>query len=217
MQPSALPARIRRALSSRAAVLGSDLRRFASHGRAAPRRFQLIHVDPRACRTALDSGMSTTVSGHVVPGDWDLDTRPIEAVKHIAMALSHWRDGVPWADTGAYENMLELVEARGGVHQGAHDLGGVVRRYEKLDETFDLVRREGRLRTRKELTGKGIREHGGVLMHLGRDAQPIYNGWTGCHRIAMALALDLPVIPAMIGAVHPGALPTWKQTYLPAR
>lgn len=215
MSPFTLPRRSDLALRTRAGALRSDLRQVLAHGGRAPRRYQLLQVDTVACRTALVAGLPTAVSGQVRAGDWDLATRPLEEVDHIAFALAHWRDGVPWEETGAYADMLRLIDSRGGSHQGAATVEDVARRYARLDETFERVRMENRLRTRRELGAPGVREQGGVLIHVGRDGQPVYNGWSGCHRLAMAIALDLPSVPAVIGVVHPDALDSWQATYLP--
>jgi hypothetical protein len=46
-----------------------------------------------------------------------------------------------------------------------------------------------------------------VLVHIGDRGQPIF-GHRGGHRFVMALLLNLAVIPAQLGVVHPGGLPS---------
>lgn len=45
------------------------------------------------------------------------------------------------------------------------------------------------------------RELGGIEIHIGPEGEPIF-GDSGNHRLAMALVLGLPRIPAMLGFVH---------------
>jgi len=104
-----------------------------------------------------------------------------------------------------------MIALHGGRFDGCETLEDVVRRYERLDEVFDQVRREGRLRTAAELGGS-FRERGGVYVHIGRHSQPVFS-LRGNHRLAIARILSLSLMPAQLGVVHPEALPNWRRTY----
>jgi len=209
-----LAGRYRQARTGIAVTDATNRLRFQEH---APRVAQLIWVEPAACRDALNvvealGPASPSLSGCVRGGDWDLKIRPVTELEKVAFGLRHWRDGVPWAETGAYEHMMRLITERGRPVDRCATLEDVIARYERLDEIFDQVRREGRLRTRAELSPNAFRERTGILIHISRHNTPIF-GRSSHNRFAMALALDLPVIPAQIGVVHKEAVRSWSSTF----
>ena len=81
----------------------------------------------------------------------------------------------------------------------------ILARCARWDRIFAEVQTSGRLRTRSEERPDGFRERGGIGLHVGPDGR-LFKGRDGHHRFAMALALGLPVIPAMVGVVHRSAL-----------
>jgi hypothetical protein len=123
------------------------------------------------------------------------------------MALMHWELGLSWRDAGAYDYMMGRI-AQSGELDGCRTLTDVVKRYDRLDELFEQVQREGRLRAVPEVRPNTFREQGGVYMHIGRNNSPIF-GTGGCHRLAIAKVLDLEEIPTQLGVVHPEALRIW--------
>jgi hypothetical protein len=171
-------------------------------GTTAPRPNERVWIDPSEVRYAL--GGLPVRSGYVVDRWPPVDPVPFDEHVHVRFALAHWRDGVSWENTGAFEYMLEQISRRGR-QDGCHDLAEVERRYERLDELFETVRRERRLRTRSELD-PGVRdEDGGILIHIGPDGEPAI-GDSGKHRMAIAKLVGLTVVPARIGYVHRDAL-----------
>jgi hypothetical protein len=96
--------------------------------------------------------------------------------------------------------MLEQI-ARRGQQDGCFDAADVRRRYERLDELFEAVRRERRLRTRSELDPGARDEDGGILVHIGPDGEPAI-GDSGKHRMTIAKLLGLAAVLARIGYVH---------------
>jgi hypothetical protein len=120
----------------------------------------------------------------------------------MGISRLHWEQGLSWEETGAYEHVLARVAASGRPFDGCRDARDVVRRYTALDEVYDTVRAEGRLRCRDELGPGGYRERGGIYVHVDRDGNPIFGGG-GTHRLAMALILGLRRVPAQLGVVHP--------------
>ena len=172
-------------------------------GRAAPRPNERIWVNPGAVRYAL--GGLPVRSGYVVDRWPPTEPVPFEEHVHVRFALAHWRDGIPWEETGAYDYMLEQI-ARRGRQDGCFDAEDVKRRYARLDELFETVRREGRLRTRSELDPAARDEDEGIFVHIGPDGEPAI-GDSGKHRMTIAKLLGLDVVPARIGYVHRDALP----------
>jgi hypothetical protein len=172
-------------------------------GREAPRPHERIWIDPSAVECALDG--LPVLSGHVVDRWPPAEPAPFEDHVHVRLALAHWRDGVPWEETGAYEYMLRQIAVRGR-QDGCHDLGDVKRRYERLDALYETVRREGRLRTRPELDPAVHNEDGGIFVHIGPGGEPAI-GDGGKHRLLIARLLGVAVVPARLGYIHRDALP----------
>lgn len=195
-----------------ARAVGYDLSNAVRYGRHAPLRCQRIWVVPAEVETAVD-GLRRALSGRVISGDWDRETFPVEDVEKIRFSRLRWDQGFSWDETGAYDFSMRMIAQHGGRFDGCETLEDVVRRYERLDEVFDQVRREGRLRTAAELGGS-FRESGGVYVHIGRDCQPVFS-LRGNHRLAIARILSLSLMPAQLGVVHPEALPSWRRTYSP--
>jgi hypothetical protein len=192
-------------------IAARDLGNRRRYGRAAPRTFERIWIDPSACEQRIQ-GFDERRSGRVVDGDWDLDNPPTDELPKIEFCRLHWEAGVPWAETGMFEYLLERIDRQGAPLYGCRTRADLVQRYESLDRVFEQVREEGRLRTRDELDAGAIRERGGIFVHIGRWGQPVF-AKEGCHRLAMARALALPTVPAQVGTVHPEALGIWRQRY----
>jgi hypothetical protein len=203
--------RVRRAIHPRIVDLANAVR----HGRAGPRFAERLWVRPDEV-TLVVAGRAGAHSGTVARGDWDLAAAPINTMPKYAACMDHWLNGTPWSDTGIYEIVLRLIAERGRRVDGCLTRQDVIERYRRLDEVFEQVRADGRLRTGAELNGRSergrCREDHGVLIHIGRSGTPIH-GRGGTHRLAIAVAVGLPVIPARIGLLHPGALRTWRTTY----
>jgi hypothetical protein len=192
-------------------ALAMDVANLARFGRNAPRFAERIWVDPAALTTTLDPLDWRISSGRVKGGDWDLDAWAIDE-SVVQACILRWRDGVPWRDTGAYDHiMAAMARSPEGVFDGCRTLEDVERRHARMDSLFDQVAAEGRLRPRNELPGHQFREMGGVRVHVGRTGNLIRGG-DGAHRLGMALALGLPVMPAMIGCVHLEAINVWRSS-----
>jgi hypothetical protein len=101
--------------------------------------------------------------------------------------------------------MEEAIGCR-GVHDGCTTMKDIIKRYELLDNIFEEVRREGRLKTIKEINPGSFRDKGEALFHIGPDGQPLFDGEGGSnHRVAIAYILQIPM-PGQIGCVHKSAL-----------
>jgi hypothetical protein len=172
-------------------------------GRDAPRPNERLWIDPAAVEHALD-GLPVR-SGYVVDTWPPVEPARLEDHVHVRFALAHWRDGVPWEGTGAYEYMLERIAVRGR-QDGCFDLDDVKRRYRRLDELYETVKRERRLRTRTELDRRARNEDGGILVHIGPSGE-VAIGDSGKHRLTIAKLVGLDVVPTRIGYIHRDALP----------
>lgn len=173
------------------------------HGVRAPRRAERIWVDPSEVR-ATYAGFDASDSGRVIGGGWPSRARSIEEYYKLHACRRHWVDGIGWTETGIIDELLERIRIDGHV-DGLRTIEELEARYRALDEIYEVVRSEQRLRTRRELTDRAVRESDGILVHIGDEGQPIF-GHRGGHRFVMALLLNLAIIPAQLGVVHPGGM-----------
>ena len=186
-----------------AADVGRDAYNVLRYGRAAPRTDERLWVDPASITQTLHAFRAR--SGTVVRSWPPTEVWPLADHLHVQFAVAHWRDGIPWPETGVYEYMQERIERRGR-QDGCRNRDDVVRRYEDLDELYATVSRERRLRTRAELDPSAHREDGGIFVHVG-PAGEVLIGESGKHRLTIAQLLELPVIPVRVGHVHVDAIP----------
>jgi hypothetical protein len=178
-----------------------------------PRYGERIWIDPARCTQVVTPIIGHHRSGTVESGAWDVHTRPIESIYKLTACISHFADGVPWADTGVFDHMMEAI-ADHGETDGCRDLEDVRHRYQQLDRVYEKVRLDGRLRTRFELGAvrRSWSEVGGVFVHVGRDLTPIF-GRGGVHRLAISKVVGLERIPAQVGVVHVHAVDRWRDAF----
>jgi hypothetical protein len=176
------------------------------HGPAAPLFGERLWIDPLAIDHAVVHGSSLWDSGRVAYHDFTagrLDA--IEDDPVLRAAIAHWRDGVPWEESGEVERMEEAIRLPGPI-KGCRTRADILARCSRLDEIFATIQREGRVRPQAELDPGVFREAGGIGVHIGPGGAPI-RAANGRHRFAMARILRLRSIPVRIGLVHHSALP----------
>lgn len=140
----------------------------------------------------------STHHGTVAPGDWDRKHHHFGTNALAKAALRHWRDGVAWEDTGVVEVQLRRIEEYGPIwadRLATRD--DIMRRYERLDELYELVRRTGELPAVTHTEDR-------IYIHLDRDGRAVF-GHRGVHRFVITHLLGVPDVPARLGAVHPEA------------
>ena len=186
--------------------------RFVVYRGKAPRTGEGMWLTMPEHVSALIEGIPRRQSGSVKRGNWDLRTQDAQSLPKIKACLDHWLHGTPWERTGIYDYMLALLPEHGGEVDGCRTFADVVARYQRLDAIFVQIAREERLRVQSELFPGAFRELGGILFHIGRDGAPIF-GLGGHHRLAMAIALNLSVIPVQVGVVHRDALGSWRHAF----
>jgi hypothetical protein len=142
-------------------------------------------------------------SGKVVGGDWDLSRKPFDAHLKLNSVRAHYQNGVPWPETELFQRLLQKIEA-GQMVDGCRSREDLVERYNRLDQIYDEAKRLGTLRPHGSVNDTR-REHGGILVHIARDGTPLRDGG-GMHRFALAVVLDLPLVPAQLGVIHPDAV-----------
>lgn len=184
----------------------NDISNFWRYGSIAPLYAERIWVNAQDCEKAIHSKYLTgselrADTGKVLHYDFpEKDIVKVEELDKVRYCIEHWVNGIPWEDTGAYEYTMQKIQSKGGKFDGCLTIDDVVNRFSSIDKMFDTVRKEGRLRSRKELNPCNFREMNGVYVHIGPDGK-LFFGRGGNHRFAIALILDLR-IPAQIGCVH---------------
>jgi hypothetical protein len=183
-----------------------DMNNRIKYGPTAPLFAERLFIRPSSCERAFSGWYDNAYSGEVIEFDWPFSrvTNIIEVPK-IKFCFDHWVNGVPWENTGAFEFMEHLIKKWGRRVDGCKSIDDIVGRYQKLDEIFVQVKKEGRLKTRKEINPYNFRERGGIFFHIGPEGE-LFFSLRGAHRLAMALILEIKIVPIQMGRVHTSAL-----------
>jgi hypothetical protein len=188
-----------------------DLKNRAVYGRDAPQSDECIFVDPDKVRLAYSSGRHRAApvfrrshSGLVMGGDWDLSVTPLKNGTKETACIAHFRDGVPWEQTGIYDYLMGDIR-RKGTADGMRSLAELEERYADLDRLYAETKELGRFRRRRELDTYFRREHGAIYIHIARDGTPLKAGG-GIHRLIIARILGLKQVPAQLGVIHTEAV-----------
>lgn len=143
-------------------------------------------------------------SGAVIGGDWDQSRVPVADNTKVQSCYMRFVDGADWSDTPIYRRHVAEIAA-GAAPDGMRSIADLNARCAALDLLYAEARATGRLQCVSERPEAFRREHGGVLVHVGRDGTCLRSGG-GWHRFAIAHVLDLAAMPAQIGVVHPQAI-----------
>jgi hypothetical protein len=189
-----------------------DVTNILRYGPKAPRYAELIWVNPKDIRYAL-WGPSNYVkcSGRVLDIEAHFKLINIHDTPRIRSCFAHWVDGVPWESTDDHLIMLEAVRSGKDWGWTEEDL---YRRYNRLDQVFRQAKDSMRLKTRKELDPKAFREEGGIVVCIGTNGEPLL--YDGFHRLAIALILELPIVPAQLGYVDNKAIESLERYRRPS-
>lgn len=204
-----------------------DVANLIEYGRKGPIAGERIWIDPRDVRHVVaphpaECGIgsdcpdyrrlcqlrarSRRLAGRVIGREIEeFDILPLSVVTKIEACRRRWQDGVSWEAAGAIDALMFKITTTGAPQSGCRTRQDVIQRYRKLDEIFETVTAEGRLRSRRRRKTGFLREPDGVQIHLGRNGALLF-GATGTHRLAMARVLGLARIPASLGFVHESAL-----------
>lgn len=195
---------IRRNWSSRLKAWARDRNSRQRYGPEAPLFAERLWIPVDQMQHALKY-WSTKHSGTVV-AEWPAERiTSVHDIEVVSACARHWHDNTPWEETGIYQQMMEYIRQRGKVDRLRSEKDVRVR-YEELDELYNIVTQSGTLSPRDELIKGNFREEGGILVHIGPDGAPYFGG-KGHHRLAVALAAGVHLIPAQIGVVHRDGLP----------
>ena len=190
-----------------------DIKNIYKYGFNAPRAGQTIYINPSYVKLYVNC-FSREDTGKILDGDWDINSLPIASLKKFSISYRKLSENISWEDAGAYENILTVLEEKRKKDRSAgadecFDLESIKERYLKLDKLIEHLKNGGKFLSKSEMGG--IREFGGILIHIGRNGETIFGGG-GFHRLAIAQMLKLKEIPAQVGVVHLLALKSGKFT-----
>mgnify|MGYP005989067833 CR=1 FL=1 len=179
------------------------------YGPEAPQSDELIFVPPDQIHYTYDSAagkrpLRRQESGMILGGDWDRCRSDMSRQIKIKSCRMRYVDGAEWPETPLFRKFLKEI-AEGRHPDGCRTPEELAQRYEGLDHIYKQTKARGRLLSQAELPDFFRREHGGILVHIGRNGE-LLRASGGMHRFAIAQILGLPEIPAQLGVVHPEAL-----------
>ena len=193
-------------------VLRADIANKLKYGFKAPLYAERIWVRPKECKRVLlkadEKGFRGMYSGMVVhswpPITGCINLKLLEYPK-IKSCVDHWKYGIPWEDTEVYKySEKRMLSSENGIYNNCKSIEDLIERYRQLDYIYQQVKRENRIKAVKEFNPKAFREEDGILIHIGPFGELYIGG--SFHRFAMALVLNLKIVPAQIGCIHSDAL-----------
>lgn len=194
-------------IKNRINIYSRDLKNISKYGLSAPRFNERIWVDPRQIEYMIERDEVKRVTGYhrsqasAVVINWNKveNLKPITDEFRIQYCYGHWKEGKSWEELGVIDHMSKSKK------YGSWSREKIKSRFEMLDQAFRETKKEGRLKTRQEIDPENFRESGGILVHIGKNGQPIFGG-NGFHRLAISKVLELEKIPVCIGMVDKDAI-----------
>lgn len=169
------------------------------HKERAPLYAERLWVNPLEITKSVRLGSQTYTSGKILANKKCFDNYiPLNEDKIIKKCFDHWVNGRSWARTGMIDEMLQMIN-RYGSYDGCKTQADVFERYSRLDQLFNTISKERTFKHKQELDKKAFREEGGILIHIGPGGELFFGG-NGNHRLAIALVLELDLIPVQLGA-----------------
>ncbi len=177
--------------------------------------FKLIRIDPNEIAYVSNAGKRWLyLPGEVMAGDWDRHGQPVEEDVVFRTIADHIHDGVPLEVEPYRQYYLAHTKGR-------NQRGWGVTFQQQCDRVYRLIERieRGGYRSQRELLDTvGVdrlqRENNDTIhpllneIRVDTDRYGRFHFWRcGSHRLAIARALELPVVPALVGTRHSG----WQQ------
>ena len=199
-------------------AMKQDSVQIIKHGLRAPRFCERVFVDIRKVNFWLPpAGEWWRESGLVLGGDWEQGIEPLDTNRTLTYTKLHWQQGISWLDIR--EKLL--MEGSSGISEFAvlEYLGSsseskrkvAAERLASYENLYTDVSVSREFKSRSELPVPHFREHGGILVHFDSKGQLIF-GARGNHRFAIAKILELPVVPVMVGLIHPNVKDSWRDS-----
>lgn len=137
--------------------------------------------------------------GEIRDGDWDLDTNTIEQQRDFLgkWITAHFKDGIPWEETGLFQSYYVKKMKREGVVHGCKDIQELINKYnDEIDDLYYSMKKNGVL-----LRSKDRWEIDFMYVHIGREGELIYTSG-GNHRLFIAKLLNIDYLPVRVWWRH---------------
>ncbi len=178
------------------------------YGPDAPLSDERIFIDPRKVTLQYKRHKGyrwrRRHSGQMRSGDWDLWTTALQDNRKFRAVWDHFRKGVSWEDTGIIDSMMSSIKKQ-GVFDGCRTRQDVIDRYARMDVLYEVIKATGQLQSMEDRPEFFRREYDGIYVHIDRNGDAMLAG-NGNHRLAIAKTLELSVVPAQLGVIHPQAV-----------
>lgn len=178
-----------------------DISNLIRYGIDAPRYAEQIWIEPHKISYVIHNKskfIPTICSGFITNIDRFFRYHPLADTDQFRSCIAHWIEGIPWENTKDYIIQLEGIK-NGQFWVGCKSEEELRSRFMRLDQMFDETKQTQQLKTRKQLDSKTYREEGGMVVCIGKHAEPLL--FDGYHRLSIALILNLATIPAQLGCV----------------
>jgi len=165
---------------------------------------RLLRVPPKSiARCSLIEISPETGLGRAMPGDWDRGGKLFRDLDIAVAVRQVYLEGAGWEDTVFYRNLVVAAEA-GREWWGVTDRAGADARCAAIDRLHESMRTHGYLDTRS-YGGDAVRSVpplDEIAVVIDRDGRLLFAN--SAHRLAIAQLLDLPSVPVVVAARHPG-------------
>jgi hypothetical protein len=199
-------------------AFAQDLKQFFQYGFGVPKFCETVFVDTRNINFWLPpTGDWWSESGRLLSGDWEQGIEPLSSNRTLTYARMHFQEGHDWLEIrekllsegsagipefAVLENLVSKSESKRSESQ---------RRLMSYEKLYSELSESRSLKARSELEVPHFREHGGILIHFDSMGRLIF-GARGNHRFAISKLLELSIIPAMVGLVHPKVKDSWRDS-----
>ncbi len=200
-------------------IYAQDAKNKLKYGLNAPVHLESIWINPQEINSFIPKEEIKRItgknrqeaSGMVIDGAEIREITPLEEDFRFRYSIERWKENRDWHEIGVFEYMKTET-----VKYADYSQDQLEERYETFDNLFKEIKKDGRIKTRKELNASNFREENGILVHIGKDGELLFGG-IGFHRFSIAKVLGLQMIPCCIGVVDKNSIHLLKKFRSPDR
>ena len=149
-------------------VLFFDLKAIALYGLSAPKKFQLLYVDPNQvvsrCVIPFRDEIGVTpgkLNKCVVGGEWDKPEAVPLADRNWYKVIGNIIDrDIDWESGGEMDRIRRMVREK-GVFDGCKSERDIAQRFQTLDEIVAFAKKNKKIKSMREVSPFNFRERGG--------------------------------------------------------
>jgi len=170
--------------------------------------FTLIEVDPACVDNRDKNGYDKWKNmGEVRDGDWQ--TKPlIDHIKYRSI-FRRFNSDIPWEDTELYQRALTKIDNKEAYWNACRTIDDINVRTKEVEDLYDRIRTEG-FKSQEEIHEKTVREillsplfdrsKTDISVSIDQHGNILFID--GTHRLAIANALELEVVPVRVVVRH---------------